>query len=321
MTGYTQLTEGERNQIYVLNKRGLKQSEIAHDLGREPSTISRELKRNRGGRGYRPKQAHREATERRRAASSRPKMKDNVVAHVEAKLGLQWSPEQISGTMEDEIGIRISHERIYQHIYKDRLAGGNLHTHLRHGRKKRRKRCNPGERTGNRGKIKNRRDIDERSALVDTRLTQGHWEIDTIIGKGQEGAAVTIVERKSRFTLIAGVENRTAEQVTAATIRLLQPYGDQVVSITADNGKEFAHHEEIAEALKVDFYFARPYHSWERGTNENTNGLIRQYLPKSESLSKLSDETERFVMERLNNRPRKILGFRTPSDELNLHLN
>lgn len=316
MSRYTQLTEGERNQIYALNKRGFKQAEIAKDIGKSPATISRELRRNRGKRGYRPKQAHQMAQRRRRLAASHPKMHHEVIAHIESKLALQWSPEQISNTMEIETGVRVSHERIYQHVYEDRLASGKLHTHLRHGRKKRRKRCNPIDRTGSRGRIKNRRDIEERPTLVDTRLTTGHWEIDTIIGKGQKGAAVTIVERKSRFTLIAGVKNRTAEQVAEATIRLLSPFPDLLLSITADNGKEFADHEQIAKTLGIDFYFAKPYHSWERGTNENTNGLIRQYLPKSEPLSDLTKETEQMIMDRLNHRPRKTLGYRTPTRDL-----
>lgn len=318
MSEYTQLTEGERNQIYALNKRGFKQSEIALDIERSASTISRELRRNRGKRGYRPKQANQMAQQRRKKASSHPKMVESVIAHIREKLALQWSPQQISRTMEAEIGIRVSHERIYQYVYRDRLAKGTLHLHLRHGRKKRRKRCNPSDRTGRRGRIKNRRDIDERSALVETRLITGHWEIDTIIGKGHKGAVVTIVERRSRYTLLASVENRSAELVAEATIRLLRPFADLdlVLSITADNGKEFANHEEISAALGIDFYFAKPYHSWERGTNENTNGLIRQYLPKSATLNDLAEETELMIMDRLNHRPRETLGYRTPHVEL-----
>jgi IS30 family transposase len=311
MSGYTQLTEGERNQIYALNKQGLNQRQIAESLQRHPSTIGREMARNRGQKGYRPKQAHHLARERRANAASHPKMTEEVIAHVEEKLRLEWSPETISATMQAPTGIRISHERIYQHVYEDRRNGGDLHTHLRHGRTKRRKRCNPSNRSG-RGHIKNRRDIDERPSIVDTRLTTGHWEIDTIIGQGQQGAAVTIVERKTRFTLLAAVPDRSASSVSAATIRLLEPYRSRVESITADNGKEFAGHETIAEKLGADFYFAKPYHSWERGTNENTNGLIRQYLPKSEPLDTLSPEREDFIMERLNNRPRKVLGYDTP---------
>ena len=274
---YHQLTEGERNQIYVLRKDGYIPSEIAAKLGRAPSTISRELKRNHGKRGYRPIQAQNLSDERRSVASSRPKMTGEIIGYIEEKLRLDWSPETISSVMKTDPAIEgsISHERIYEHVYEDRLNGGDLHTHLRHGRKKRRKRCNPSPDRAGRGHIKNRRDIDERPKAVETREEPGHWEIDTIVGKGHQGNAVTIVERTTRFTLIEILDDRKAETVTEATVRLLEPYKDVCLSITADNGKEFAGHEKISAQLEIDFYFAKPYHSWERGTNENTNGLIR----------------------------------------------
>jgi len=319
MPVFTQLTEGERNQIYVLHKQGTKPVVIARLLGRNRSTICRELRRNCGGRGYRPAQAHCLARARRSRASRRIKMSPPVVDHIEARLRLDWSPEQISQTMRGDVGVRMSHERIYQHVYQDRLMGGDLHTHLRRAHKKRRRRCHPANHRG-RGRILNRRDISERSPLVETRLTVGHWEADTIIGAGHKGAAVTLVERATRFTLIAPVKSTGSEEVALAIITMLHAYRDIVFSITADNGKEFARHEEIAQALEADFFFARPYHSWERGTNENTNGLIRQYLPKKEALDDLDDAKVDYILDRLNNRPRKILAFNTPSGVLKANL-
>lgn len=321
MKEYTQLTEGERNQIYALNKQGLTQSEIAQAMSRDKSTICRELNRNRGGRGYRPIQAHRLAGERRAKASSRTKMTESVTAHIEARLRLQWSPEQISETMFEEVSVKLSHERIYQHIYADRKQGGTLHTNLRQGRPRRRKRCNPSPDRNRRGQIPNRRDISQRGELTESRLIFGDWEIDTIIGRHHQGAVVTLVERKSRYTLLAGVERRTAANVETETIRLLKPFGKSNLTITADNGKEFANHESIAEALGIDFYFARPYHSWERGTNENTNGLIRQYLPKDQPLDQIEVARQNLIMDRLNHRPRKVLGYRTPAEVLASNLN
>ena len=317
MKQYTQLTEVERSQIYILRKEGLNGTQIAKRIKRNPSSVNRELQRNRGNSGYRPKQAHKRATERRSNASSGTKIEPATLGYVVEKLTKeQWSPEQISGRIGKDIGGSVSHEWIYQHIYADRKNGGDLHQHLRQGHKKRRKRCNPGASRAGRGHIKNRRDIDERPAHVEKRLAFGHWEIDTIIGKNQSGAALTIVERKSRFTIVIPLENRQSDIVAAETIRALECIKHTVKSITADNGKEFARHEWIAEKLGIDFYFAKPYHSWERGTNENANGLIRQYIPKSASILDVNRETAQQVMDKLNKRPRKILNYLTPIEVL-----
>jgi len=177
---------------------------------------------------------------------------------------------------------------------------------LRHGKKQRRKRCNPGANRAGRGHIKNRRDIDERPAYVEDRLAFGDWEIDTIIGKAHSGAAITIVERKSRFVILIPLMNRKADIVASETIDVLLPIKETVKSITADNGKEFAHHELVSEKLGLNYYFAKPYRSWERGTNENANGLIRQYIPQ--------------IMDKLNNRPRKILDHQTPAEVFLQHV-
>jgi transposase, IS30 family len=322
MKQYTQLTEGERNQIYILNKEGFRPSKIAQRIDRDPSTVSRELKRNRGGCGYRAKQAHDLANRRRSNASSGTRISPEAWAYAIEKLEKeQWSPEQIAGRIEKDIGKTVSHEFIYQKVYEDRKAGGDLHKNLRHGHKKRKKRCNPGAARAGRGHIKNRRDIAERPAHVEKRKTFGHWEIDTIIGKGQSGAAITIVERKSRYTIVIPLKNRLSRIVAEETIKALKSIAHTVKSITADNGKEFAQHECVAEALGLDYYFATPYHSWERGTNENANGLIRQYIPKTASILDISRDDAQLIMNKLNNRPRKILNFQTPAEVLLRHCN
>jgi IS30 family transposase len=233
---------------------------------------------------------------------------------VEKRLRLDWSPEQISAWLKQEQGIEISHESIYQYIYADKRAGGTLHKHLRR-QKKRRKRQGGRDL---RGKIPDQISIEKRPEIVDQRTRLGDWEVDLIIGKGRKGAAVTLTERKSRFTLIRGVASKSADLVAQTMIDLLG-WVSHVETITADNGKEFTNHKEISEALDLDFFFAHPYASWERGTNENTNCQIRQYLPKDRDLSTLTAGEEYFVMDRLNLRPRKCLDFLTPYEVFFLH--
>ena len=302
---YTQLTREQRYQIKVLLDIGHNPTEIAQQLEVNKSTISREVRRNRGQRGYRPKQAHEMALSRRRE-KTRTKIGPETWALVEEKILEDWSPEQISGRFKKE-GIVISHERIYQYIYADKRAGGILWTHLR-CQKKRRKRYGKRDR---RGKILNRKSIEERPEIVEQRTRFGDWEVDLVLGKDQQGAVVTLTERKSRFTLLRRVSSKQSDLVARAVIALLK-WIVPLESITADNGKEFAAHLKIAQALSVDFYFAHPYASWERGTNENTNGLIRQYLPKNRSLKNISFQEETRIMDRINLRPRKCLDFRSP---------
>lgn len=298
---YIQVTREERYQISALQKAGLKQSEIADVLNRSPSTISRELSRNRGKRGYRPKQAHIKSVERR-AVNAR-QIDDATWQFAEEKLSLQWSPEQISGH------VYISPETVYQRVYADKRAGGLLWKNLR-CQKQRRKRYGKMDR---RGIIPNRLSIEERPAIVEERKRIGDWEADTVIGKNHKQAIVTIVERKTGLTLIRKVKRKTAQAVSKAMVALLKPYRNWVHTITSDNGREFAGHEEIAEQLNADFYFAHPYSSWERGTNENTNGLIRQYFPKNRDFTTITQQEINTVMMRLNNRPRKRLGYLTPN--------
>lgn len=307
MRHYTQLTREQRYQIYILKKTGHKQKDIADVIGVHKSTVSRELRRNCGGRGYRPKQAHGKA-QNRRIGKVPSRLNSYDWRRVEALIKLDWSPEQISDRFFQEKAIRISHEWIYQHIYQDKFLGGDLHTHLR-CRKKRKKRYGSYDR---RGQMPNRVFIDERPSIVDKESRIGDWEGDTIIGKNHRGALISMVERKSLFTVIEPVKNRTSCHVRQKLVKRMKDYKNQIHTITFDNGREFAKHEKISSDLNAKIYFAHPYASWERGINENTNGLIRQYFPKTRDLSNLKLIEINNAMERLNNRPRKKLGFKTP---------
>lgn len=309
MGSYTQLTQEQRYQIYAFMKAGFSQTSIASEIGVHKSTVSRELSRNRGKKGYRPKQAHRLALDRREKACKHVKMTPAVIPLIEDLICQDLSPEQVCGFLRRQHNIRISHESIYRHLLKDKSRGGYLYLHLRHSGKKRKKRYGSYDR---RGQIKGRVSIDERPAIVDAKKRLGDWEIDTIIGKNHQGALLSIVERKSKFTLIRKLPKKRADMVAKAAIHLLQPYKGKVFTITADNGQEFAHHESIKEQLKTNVYFAHPYHSWERGLCENTNGLIRQYFPKGMSFDTIQEKHVQKAMDRLNNRPRKTLGYKTP---------
>jgi len=308
---YSQLTYEQRYLIYEFLKIGYKQTEIAEAIGVNKSTISRELKRNTGKRGYRYKQAQRRAERRKEKTKRRITPEDWLI--IEGYLRKDFSPEQTSHWVLQGYGIQVSPEWIYQHIWEDKHNGGQLYRHLRR-KKKYRKRGANGDK---RGKIPQRKGIEERPAIVDGRERIGDWEADTIIGKGMKGAIVTLVDRKSRFLRMGLVEQRTKEAVKESMIELLKGY--PVHTITCDNGMEFAAHEEIAQALAAEIYFAHPYASWERGTNENTNGLIRQYIPKDEDFRTLTDFDIAFVEDRLNTRPRKCLSFTSPMVFLKNH--
>jgi len=308
---FTQLTDEERIEIYALLKAKISKREIARRLKRDPKTIREEVARNAGLRGYRAKQAHAKALERRKKPRRSSKMAPPVVAFVEAKLREDLSPEQIAAVMPEEILTSVSHETIYQHILTDQKNGGDLWRHLRLiARKKRRKRYGKKD---TRGRIPGRVDIEDRPAEVEQRNRIGHWEADLVSGKNHRGFLVTLVERTSRFVLVGHVPHKNAEAVTAEITRVLQPHAELVQTLTFDNGREFAGHETLAQTLQCQTYFAKPYHSWERGTNENTNGLLRQYFPKAMDLRDVPQSDLNFAMQRLNNRPRKVLGFLTPA--------
>lgn len=306
MRTYHQLTQEQRYQIYVLRKTKHSLSEIAVVIGVHKSSVSRELKRNHGKRGYRPQQAHQLASERRH--KSVPRITAEVWAVVESLLRQDWSPEQISGRLKKEQKVCISHEWIYQRVLANKRAGGDLYKHLR-CQKKRRKRYGTYDR---RGKLPNCRSIEERPASANTRKRLGDWEVDTLIGKQQKHAMLTLTERKSRFTLLGKVSRRTAQAVRQQVCKLLLPVKDKVHTLTSDHGREFADHERIAETLQLKFYFAHPYAAWERGTNENTNGLLRQYFPKKSDFQAISNKKMEQAMSKLNFRPRKSLRFKTP---------
>ena len=317
----------QRYQIETLNAEGYTQTEIARVLKRSPSTIQRELARNSDAKGYRGGLAIKRTDKRRRGAKKKIKLDTPMRSMIKSLLGEYYSPEQISGRLKLALGVEISHETIYKHIWGDKENGGDLHKFLRTNGKRYRKR---GSGKDKRGQIKNAVSIDDRPAIVEEKSRIGDWEIDTVIGKNHKQALVTIVERKSKFTVMRNrgtrsckVENKTAELVTslrlfgaiaAATIELLRPYKDLVFTITADNGKEFACHEKVSKALECDYYFAHPYSSWERGLNENTNGLIRQFFPKGSRFEELTERSVKRAKGLLNRRPRKTLGFATPTE-------
>lgn len=305
---YTQLTREQRYQIYALKKAGHNQTEMASIVGVHKATISRELHRNRGQRAYRPAHAH-QLTKARRA-TARPRIGGQTWATVEALLRQQWSPEQIAGRLRLEGRETVSHERIYQHVWADQRAGGTLHLHLR-CRRERRKRYGKHSR---RGQIEGRVGIEDRPLIVDSRRRVGDWEADTIVGRRGRGALLTLVERKSKLLRLCWVERKGAEEVSEASLATLGPLAARVLTITSDNGGEFAHHGRIAQGLGAQFYFARPHASWERGVNENTNGLLRQYFPKHADFAMITEAEVERAMERLNNRPRKTLGYRTPNE-------
>ena len=311
MSTYRRVTYEDRCQIYALSKGGTGQESIASVLGVSQSTVSRELRRNRGQRGYRFKQAEAKAQARQAIRSKPRKLTASVRRKVEAKLRqMRWSPEQISGWLRDQ-GIKLSHERIYQMIWQDKRDGGSLWRSLRRRGKRYNKRA--GKNAG-RGLIPNRIDISDRPAIVARKARLGDWEGDTVASAGHKGGLLTLVERKSLLTKISKLRRSTARATQRATVRRLKPIGNFVHTITFDNGKEFAAHQDIAHALKAKIFFATPYHAWERGLNENTNGLIRDFFPKGTDFSTISNAEVAKVERLLNARPRKSLGFRSPQE-------
>ena len=318
MRRYTQLTRGKRYQIRALLKAGISQSKVAFYLKVHKSTISREIRRNRGHKGYRPWQAHEMAMARRFQAPKRIKMSPAMIILVSHYIRQDFSPEQVCGFLARNHALKISHETIYKYIWSDKRMGGCLYKHLRHSKRKYKKRYGTQER---RGRMKGQVSIDLRPAVVEAKSRIGDWEMDTITGKNSTGYLLTVVERKSKLTLIKRVPDRQADQMAKAIVQLLRPYKDNVFTITVDNGKEFALHKRISKNLKAKIYFAHPYHAWERGLNENTNGLLRQYFPKKIDFRTIDDDSIQHAIERLNNRPRKTLGFATPNEVFSKDIN
>lgn len=308
---YCQLTSGERYMLAALRKQGFNQSHIARALGRHRSTISRELGRNRcllDGR-YRVSKAQERTNARRSRSRRNLRFSVQDFARVDDLLRQQWSPEQASGHLDRTGHLAISHETIYRHVWRDKREGGLLYTHLRGARKQRRKRYGTYD---SRGRLAEKRPISQRPASVETRRQLGHWEIDTVMGAGSKDCIVSLVERKTGLLLIGKLEDRTTASLNRRVIRIIKRHGGRFETITSDNGTEFHGYERIEARTQVVFYFARPYHSWERGSNENANGLIRQYLPKGTSMATLTQPQCNSIARKLNRRPRKRLSFKTP---------
>jgi IS30 family transposase len=316
---YTHLTAQERYFIYHMRMAGWSYARIGGTIGRHRGTIRREVQRNTSGGGpYLDDVAQRKACERRRKATDRPRTGEAaLMAHVEAKLQARWSPEQIAGRLGVQpptalAGKTISHATIYRWIWSCPRRAQRLRAFLRVAYRKRRK---PYGKPSSRGQIPNRVSIDQRPRVVEDRTRLGDWEGDTIVGKGRGGYVVTDVDRTSRYLVARKLEKATAASVTGALYEAMRRLpADRRRTQTFDNGREFAAHERIARLLSLDVYFAHPYSSWERGTNENTNGLLRQYLPKTSDLTELTDWRLESMIRQLNNRPRKCLNYRTPAE-------
>ena len=308
---YRQLTSEERYMLAALRRQGLNQAEIARSLGRHRSTVCREVRRNstRADGHYRPFTAQERTNGRRSRSRRNRRFTAEDFALVDELLRRQWSPEQVSGYLRRTGRLLISHETIYRHVWRDKKHGGLLYTHLRGARKRRRKRYGAYD---SRGRLAGKRPISERPAEVETREQVGHWEIDTVMGTGSLDCVVTLVERKTGLVLVGKLPDRTKESFNRRVVRLIRRHPGRFATITADNGTELHGYERVEERTGVVFYFARPYHSWERGSNENANGLLRQYLPKGESMARLTQQQCNAIAHKLNTRPRKRLGFRTP---------
>jgi IS30 family transposase len=307
MKKYKHLTLEQRYQIYAFKKSGWLNTKIAEELSVDKTTIGRELKRNVSGRGYRPQHADKLAVGRRQAKAKK-RISVETWVEIEADLQFDFSPEQINGRRSLEGKETVSHEWIYQHIYQDKATGGNLYQHLR-SQKKRKKRYG---KNCKRGALINQISIENRPLIVAEKSRIGDWEVDSVIGKGHQGAIVTMVERKTKLLRMEKVDHKTAELTKEALCKVLN--GLEVKTITSDNGKEFALHQEIAQVLAAEFYFCHPYSSWERGVNENTNGLVRQYFPKQMKFATITAKDIKLAEDKLNNRPRKTLGYQTPNE-------
>lgn len=307
---YTRLTEDERYQIYEGVTEQRSHREIATLINKHHSTVSNEVKRNTGLRGYRPRQAQDRAQQRQHNKHRHRKLTPEVQSLIAENIKHEWSPDQIQGRLRSKGLSMVCATTIYGFIQLDKASGGHLHKHLRHRKAYKRRTGSPDTR----GQIIGRISIDERPSIVDKKVRIGDWEADTVIGKGHKGVLVTLADRVSKKTLIAHVPSKHAEVVKDAIVKLLHSEKKHLHTITFDNGKEFAYHDKIKKELGADNYFAHPYHSWERGLNENHNGLIRQYLPKGMALDKVTAEEIILIQNKLNNRPRKLLGYKTPNE-------
>ena len=316
--GYRHLSLAERDRITEMKSDGMSLRAIARELGRSPSTLSRELRRNatHSYKVYLSHRAHERAVTRKKESGKRPRLKDErIVSYVRKKLSIDWSPEIIANKIAQEIrGASISHEAIYQYIYhpktqdREELIGQLVRSH----RKRKQKGIGRKER---KTKIPNRISINERPVSADNRSRYGHWEGDSLVSSKSLAALNSLVERKSRYTCLTRLDRKSSEQTRDAVIRRLKGLPERARrSLTFDNGTENARHDEITEAIGIQCYFADPYASWQRGSNEQVNGMVRRYFPKGTDFSKITDEQVAWVESRINNRPRKCLGYKTPAE-------
>lgn len=311
MTKYKQLTKDQRLKLEALHKRGISPRQIAIDLRVHHSTVYREIKRNQSKSGcYTANSAQQYCTIRKERFSFHRKLTPAMESFIKEKLQKeQWSPEQINGYCKTHGISMVSHERIYQFIYRDKAKGGSLYKHLRICSKPYRRRYGSYKR---RGTIVDRVSIDQRPAIVQQRSRIGDWEADTIIGPDRRAAILTIVERKSKFLQTAKLPTTEARITGKKLINALAPYKQAVHTITTDNGHEFAKHKYISKKLQTDYFFAHPYSAWEKGTIENTNGLLRQYIPKKSLIAQIDEQYLLHATQKLNTRPRKSLEWKTP---------
>ena len=313
--GYKHLNIDERESILKMLSEQKNMTDIAELLGRNKGTISRELSRNLSSTGeYKPHLAQRYYSKRRDASKQPYRLEQDgkLRRYVRKKLKRYWSPEQIAGRLKRDCEINVSPVTIYRWIIRDKAEGGRLYKYLRQSNRKRRKHYGSCEK---RGQIPDRRRIDQRPNVVNERKRIGDWESDTVVGKGRASYIASHVERKSRYTVIAKMKDKSAKSMNTATRRAFRNIPtEKLKTMTFDNGKEFAGFKELEKSLSMRSYFAHAYSSWERGTNENTNGLLRQFFPKGTDFHQVSQWLLDKVEKLLNNRPRKCLNYRTPAE-------
>lgn len=312
---YHQITSEERYRLSALRRQGLSNPRIARVLRRHRSTIWREVRRNAkpaDGR-YRPAEAIERSNGRRSRSRCHPRFTERQLQPVWDGIRRFWSPQQVCGHLRLQGELRISHETVYRYIWRDLRRGGHLYRFLRCAIKKRRKRYGAYD---SRGRLAGKRMIQQRPRRIEQRRELGHWEIDTMLGKRSKHCVVSLVERKSGYLQLGKLSARTKEQASRKTIQLIQRLPTRFRTITADNGTEFHGYADIERATRVPFYFANPHHAWERGTNENTNGLIRQYLPKAMNMARLTQRQCDRIAKALNTRPRKRHAYKTPQQML-----
>ncbi len=308
-----QLTLSQRYQIWAF--RHLKPAQIAQKIGKHRSVVTREIERNGPTlRDYNPQKAHKQATQRKKANAT--KATPAIYQAIGEGLAQQWSPDQIKGRADQDGQPMLSRAAIYNYIWRNHRQGGKLYESLRHANRPYRKRYGKPDGRTKAVKRANKPSIDQRPAVVDAKSRFGDWELDTVIGPNHKGVLVTITERSSNYLLMKRVDDKSAEQTRQAIITSLTESGLPVYTLTSDNGTEFADYEQVAKALEADFYFAHPYHAWERGANEHNNKLIRQYIPKKKDFSGMSDQEVKTYQERINDRPRKKLNYSSPNEHL-----